>query len=106
HTYQEIADLLGRSKTAIQDWISKFQSDAIESFYTRQGRGGGRPSPLSDAEIQAAIKAELKKGSWRTASQARDWLKKEYNIERSISDLYYWLGKLAGALKVPRPVHM
>lgn len=106
HTYQEIADLLERSKSAIQDWISKFQADGIESFHTRQGRGGGRPSPLSDVKIQDAIKAELKKGSWRTASQARDWLKKEFNIERSISDLYYWLGKLAGTIKVPRPVHI
>ena len=106
HTYQEIADLLGRSKSAIQDWISRFQCSEVESFYTRQGRGGGRPSPLSDKEIQEAIKAELVKGTWRTAAQARDWLKSEHNIERSVSDIYYWLGKLAGALKVLRPVHI
>jgi len=106
HTYQEIADLLGRSKSAIQDWISNFEKTGVSSFYTRQGRGGGRPSPLSDSHIQDAIKIELENGTWRTASQARDWLKSEHNIERSISDLYYWLGKLAGALKVPRPVHI
>ena len=105
HTYQQIADLLGRSKSAIQGWISAFQNSGTDSFYTRQGRGGGRPSPLSDSRVQEDFKAELAKGSWRTAAQAQEWLKSEHQIERSVSDLYYWLGKLAGALKVPRPVH-
>lgn len=106
HTYQEIADLLGRSKSAVQKWIANFQLDGVESFQSHQGCGGGRPSPLNDSQIQDAITEELKKGTWRTAAEIRDWLKSEHEIERSTSVIYYWLGKLAGVLKVPRPVHV
>jgi hypothetical protein len=34
------------------------------------------------------------------------WLKEAHGIERAAKSLYYWLGKVGGALRVPRPCHV
>jgi hypothetical protein len=61
---------------------------------------------MKDAEVKAAFEQKLKEGAWRTAAEAKEWLHSEMGIERSVSNIYYWMGKLAGALKMPRPVHI
>jgi len=53
-----------------------------------------------------AIEQHLENGTWRTAAEARHWLESEKGIKLLLSGMYYWLKKLAGALKVPRPVHI
>lgn len=104
HTYEEIAQTVKRSRSTVQRWIERFQKDGTSSFSACQG--GGRPSPIQAPEVQQAIEQHLKDGTWRTAVEARQWLESEMGITRSLSDMYYWLGKLAGALKMPRPVHI
>jgi transposase len=36
----------------------------------------------------------------------RPWLKEAHGIARAAKSLYYWLGKVGGALRVPRPCHV
>jgi transposase len=48
----------------------------------------------------------LKAGQWRTAGQLAAWLAQHHGIKRVAGSMYYWLGKVGGALKVPRPAHM
>ena len=106
HSYEQIAQSVGRARSTIQQWIASFVRDGVNAFFSRQGQGGGRPSPLNDEEIQKAFEQKLKEGTWRTAAEAQEWLRSEMGIERSLSNIYYWMGKLAGALKMPRPVHI
>ena len=106
HTYEQIAQAVGRSRSTAQRWIERFEQEGVPFFSSRQGRGGGRPSPIQEPEVQQAIEQHLENGTWRTATEARQWLESEMRISRSMSDMYYWLGKLAGALKMPRPVHI
>lgn len=106
HTYQQIAQTVERSRSTVQRWIERFAKEGVSSFPTRQGQGGGRPSPIQNPAVQEAIEQHLKNGTWRTASEARHWLESEMGIRRSVSSMYYWLGKLAGVLKMPRPVHI
>ena len=40
-----------------------------------------------------------------TGPEVQQWLLQTYGLRRSMTSVYYWLGKLTGALKVPRPVH-
>jgi transposase len=40
-----------------------------------------------------------------TAAEVQHWLHERHGLKRSLDSVYYWLGKLGGALKVPRPVH-
>lgn len=106
HSYEQIAKAVGRARSAIQRWITAFEQDGVSALYSRQGQGGGRPSPMNNAELQVAFEQKLKEGAWRTAAEAKEWLHTEMGIEQSVSNVYYWMGKLAGALKMPRPVHI
>jgi transposase len=106
HTYEQIAQAVGRSRSTAQRWIERFEHEGVAFFSARQGHGGGRPSPIQNPEVQQAIGQHLENGTWRTATEARQWLESEMGISRSTSNMYYWLGKLAGALKMPRPVHV
>ena len=38
--------------------------------------------------------------------QVAAWLKEKHGIQRATKSLYYWLGKVGGALRVPRPCHV
>ncbi|MBI5799813.1 MAG: winged helix-turn-helix domain-containing protein [Verrucomicrobia bacterium] len=62
----------------------------------------GRQAP----DVQAQLQAGLQAGQWRTAGQVREWLEKTHHIKRAERSIYYWLGKLSGVLRVPRPVHI
>jgi len=55
--------------------------------------------------VAKAFQAELAEGHWRTAEDARRWLKKEHGVDVMGSNIYAVLKKHEGRLKVPRPVH-
>ena len=63
----------------------------------------GKSSELQRPEVQAQLQAGLKTGRWRTAAQIATWLWQTHGIKRAAGSLYYWLGKVGGTLKVPRP---
>ena len=105
-SYDELARMAGRASSTVRDWIGRFCETGLDALESRQGQGGGRPSPIHDQEVRAELEQHLEDGTWRTAAQARQWLEEEKGIPRSVSSLRYWLGKLKGALKVPRPVHV
>ena len=105
HTYSELSEVVGRSRSIIQIWVERYLKNGLEGLLSR-APGGGRPSPLAETKVQQDLEAGLRAGKWRTAPQIRSWLKKEHGIERASKTIYYWLGKVGGALKVPRPVHL
>jgi transposase len=105
HTYQEIAEVVGRSRSTIQVWIKGFCAHGVGSLESRQGLGGGKPTAMRDERIQRDLIAGLQEGRWMSGPEVQQWLLKTYGMKRSMTSVYYWLGKSGGALKVPRPVH-
>ena len=63
----------------------------------------GRKSELQDPQLQAQIQEGLRAGQWRTAGEMSAWLAQHQGIKRVAGSMYYWLGKVGGALKVPAP---
>jgi transposase len=61
---------------------------------------------VAEPKIQEQLQAGLKAGHWRTAGQVAAWLQEAHGIKRATKSLYYWLGKVGGALRVPRPCHI
>ena len=106
HSYQEISEVVGRSRSTIQRWIEAFCDEGLASLEVRQGLGGGKPSKMRDRRIQADLEKGLQKGRWMTGPQVQQWLYQTYGLKRSMTSIYYWLGKYGGTLKVPRPVHL
>ena len=97
--------LVGRARSSIQQWIDRYEAGGL-SRLLEQKKAPGQKSPLQEPALQAQIQEGLKKGMWRTAGQLAAWLEQTHGIRRAANSLYYWLGKVGGALQVPRPAHV
>lgn len=104
HTHEEIASLIGRARSGIQQWINHYQAGGLARLLARK-KPPGKASPIAGAEVQAQLRAGLLKGQWRTAGQMAAWLAATHGIKRAAQSMYYWLGKVGGTLQVPRPAH-
>jgi transposase len=104
HTHLEIAAKIGRALSTVQDWLARMEEGSIEGLLTDKPRSG-RPSALQKQSLQDAITEGLREGRWLTAPQLAHWLHKKHKVRCKPQRLYYWLGKLGGKQKVPRPVH-
>ena len=104
-SYQEIAEIVGRARSTIQEWVKAFEEQGIGWLSYRPVRSG-RPSDMRDPKLQKQFRDGLREGRWVTAVEVQQWLEEEHGVTRCLSSVYQWLGKLKGALKVPRPVHI
>jgi transposase len=104
HSIEEIAVVVGRAKSAVQSWLEKFRRGGIEELL-RRGKSPGAPAALDETQV-AQLVAELKKGRHRTAVQIQGWIKERLNKELKLGGVYYWLGKLGGVMRSPRPSHV
>ena len=105
HTLADLAGLAGRARSPIQEWLDAFTAGGVEQLLERKAPSG-KPSPVAEPKVQGQLQAGLQAGQWRTAGQVAAWLKEKHGIERATKSLYYWLGKVGGALRVPRPCHV
>jgi transposase len=103
HTTTEIAHILSRSRGAISQWIKKFRQGGIPALLAHKERSG-RPASLSE-EHKTILRNGLETGRWRTALEAHEALK-QAGCPVQLNDIYYWLHKLGGTLKVPRKSHV
>ena len=105
HSLGELAELAGRARSTIQVWLEDFTAGGVAQLLERTPPPG-KPSLVAGAKVQAELQAGLKAGHWRTAGQVAAWLHEKHGIKRAAKSLYYWLGKVGGALRVPRPCHV
>lgn len=105
HTLADLARLAGRARSTIQVWLDDFAEGGLAQLLEREAPPG-KPSPVAGSKVQEQLQAGLKAGRWRTAGQVAAWLKETHGIQRAAKSLYYWLGKVGGALRVPRPCHV
>lgn len=105
HTLEDLAGLAGRARSTIQVWLDNFTQGGLPRLLERESPPG-KPSPVAEAKVQAQLRAGLQAGRWRTARQVAAWLEQTHGIKRATKSLYYWLGKVGGALRVPRHCHL
>jgi transposase len=103
HTTTEIAHILSKSRGTISQWVKAFREGGIPALLRKKDRTG-RPALLSETH-KTILKEGLVEGRWRTAKEAHEALKKA-GCPVQLNDVYYWLHKLGGALKVPRKSHV
>lgn len=104
YSYEMLAGIVRRSRATVVNWFRDFAEGGVGAVLGH-GKGAGRPSEMGGEEVRAALARGLAAGDWVTAGQAREWLAREFGINRAERTVRYWLGKLGGAPKVPRPVH-
>ena len=100
----QIAEEVGVSARTIGSWFEALRSGGLAGLLTRRPKGTG-PASWLDAETAAQLKAELDKGQWRRAQDARRWLEKKLGRKLTLMVTYKYLGKCEARLKVPRPTH-
>jgi transposase len=105
HSLAQLAQLAGRARSTIQIWLDAFTAGGVAELLERTAPVG-KPSLVAGAKVQAELQAGLQAGHWRTAGQVAAWLQAKHGIKRAAKSMYYWLGKVGGALRVPRPCHV
>lgn len=95
HTLEEIAELVGRARATIQNWLSKFKSGGVSGLLERHNPPGSN-SPIASPAVRAELEAGLEARRWRSAGQVATWLREAHGIRRSRKSVYYWLEKLGG----------
>jgi len=100
----QIAEEVGAGARTVGSWFAALRQGGIEGLLTRKPKGRG-PASWLDAETAAQFQAELDKGPWRRAQDARRWLEKKLGRKLTLVVTYKYLGKCAARLKVPRPTH-
>ena len=104
HTYEEIAQVVGRARSGVQSWIARFAAGGIAGLLERRS-SPGRPSGLR-ASTRKVIESGLREGRWVSAPQARVDISKKRKTPVPLRTVQRWLKQCGGAVKVPRPVHI
>jgi len=103
YSLPEIAERVGVSARTVGHWFEALRKGGIAGLLQRS-KGNGPESWLNE-ETAVLMKAELEKGHWRRAEDARVWLEKKLGRKLTLVVTYKYLGKCEARLKVPRPVH-
>ena len=93
----QIAEEVGVSPRTIGSWFEALRSGGLAGLRTRKPKGTG-PESWLDEETAREFKAELDKGQWRRAQEARRWLEKKLGKALTLVVTYKYLGKCAARL--------
>lgn len=103
-TAQQIADAVGLCRASVFNCCAAFQAGGVAGLLRRTHTGG--PPPTVSAAVQADLVRGLAAGRWRRAADVQRWLAERTGRQLTLPTIYYWLGKVAGVLKVPRKAHV
>ena len=104
--YRRIAQIVRRTAATLNKWINWYRGGGIEGLLSRPvGSEGGRTPRFTPGEWER-FRAELAKGTWRTARDAQRWLREALGLKISRKEVYRHLGKLGARLKVGRRSHV
>jgi transposase len=90
HTLEELAQLIGRSRSTLQNWLGKFTTGGLAGLLERD-TPPGRISPLAQRTIQGQMETGLRSGRLKTAAQVAAWLREKHGVKRDRKSIYYWL---------------
>ena len=96
HTLEELAHRLGRSRSTLQNWLSKFAGGGLAGLLEREA-APGLASPMAGRELERELRNGLAAGRWRSAADVAAWLEAEHGIQRSRKSIYYWFQKWGAA---------
>ena len=99
----QIAELTGVGNTTVVNWFTLFREGGIQKLLTKD-KGSGPELALSE-EMMQGLKQGLEENLWRTGPQAYKWLTENFDVNIHPNNIYKYLKKLGGRLKVPRPSH-
>lgn len=105
-TTEAIASLVGKHRTTVSRWLSRYRQGGIKALLTK-GKSSGRKRVLTP-EVEAKLIQELRdEEGFSSYKEIQTWLKVVHDIEMSYTGVHQLVHyRLQGKLKVPRPVHV
>ena len=97
HSLPQIAEEVGVSPRTIGSWFEALRKEGIGGLLARKPKGKG-PASWLDEKTARELKAELDKGSWRRAQDARRWLEARLGRKLTLVVTYKYLGKCEARL--------
>jgi transposase len=104
-TYEELGRIVLRSGRTVFNWFKALAEGGVEGLLASAPRPG-RPSAMHGARVAEEMNRGLDEGRWVTSGHVREWLASEMGVSLSGRAVRYWLEKLGGAHKMPRPAHV
>lgn len=97
----QIAEEVGAGARTVGSWFAGLRRGGIEGLLTRKPKGRG-PASWLDERTAAEFRAELDKGRWRRAQDARRWLEARLGRKLTLIVTYKYLGKCEARLTACR----
>lgn len=91
HTLEQIGLAVGRARSRIIEWMRIAREEGIEALLgMHQGRGA---KPQVQGKALQELKQGLRRGRWKRAKDAGQWLEQRHGVRLSVEGVRYWLKK-------------
>ena len=104
--YRRSAQIVRTTAATLNKWINWYREGGIEGLLSRPVGAEGGKEPRFTPQDWERFRAELAKGTWRTARDVQRRLRKTLGLKISRKEVYRHLGKLGARLKVGRRSHV
>ena len=104
--YRRIAQIVRTTAATLNKWINWYREGGIKGLLSRPVGWQGGKTPRFTPEEWERFRAQLAKGTWRTARDAQRWLRETLGLKINRKEVYRHLGKLDARLKVGRRSHV
>ena len=91
HTLEQIGQAVGRARSRIIEWMKIAREEGVESLLGRH-QGRGRKAQVSAAALKG-LRHGLRRGRWKRAKEAAEWLQQRHGITMGAGGVRYWLKK-------------
>src|SRR5512135_882033 len=105
-TLQDLADFLGRSKSTIESWLTRYRKKGLLGLLAWNYHGGQPPAIPEPVLTELREKLSQPQG-FKSYGEIQQWLKEEYGWEihyKTVPQTVHY--KLKAKLKVARPTHL
>src|SRR5512134_11557 len=105
-TLQDLADLLGRSISTIESWLTLYRKKGLLGLVAWNYHGGQPPAIPEPVLTELREKLSQPQG-FKNYGEIQQWLKEEYGLEIHYKTVHQTVHyKLKATLKVARPTHI
>lgn len=102
-TFQEVADLVGRSLRTLQRWWRTYREEGLEELLHIRKAGGKRPVRIGEAGLKE-LQKELEEDGFADLKEIQCFLAERFGVHYSLSGIWYLVRVELGAKpKTGRP---
>ena len=80
-TYRRIAEIVRTTSSSLCNWIGWFRQGGLEELLGHANGAGGGKAPRFSPPQWERFRAELARGTWRTARDAQRWLRETLGLK-------------------------